>query len=723
MFEALTPSVQHHIVNTLRWPSLRPLQEEAIPSVLAGHDSLLLAPTAGGKTEAAIFPLLTKMADESWQGLSVLYVCPLKALLNNLAPRVNSYAQWIGRRAEVRHGDTTASVRRRQALAPPDILLTTPESLESMLISRSVDHERVFAGVKAVVIDEVHAFAGDDRGWHLLSVLERVTELSGGPIQRIGLSATVGNAPQLLEWLQGSNRDAERESKVVVPGAFGVAPGSDSHFPADPSAPEPATQADLELDYVGSLENAAKIISALHRGEKRLVFADSRRSVEALSNTIREHGVETYVSHSSISINERRRAEEAFAMGRDCAIISTSTLELGIDVGDLDRVIQIGAPMTVASMLQRLGRTGRRPGTRRNMLFLADKDESFLQAAGLLLLHGEGFVEPVSPPPLPRHVLAQQLLGLTLQKGRVGDALWHVPLAPLELAAPEDADAIASWQLESGHLDHEAGMYFIGPEAERRYGQIHYRDLMAVFTAAPEFLVFYGRTEIGSLDPMTLTTRVEGPRIIALAGRAWVVNHTDFKRRRVHVEPTKVPGDSTWNSFPPPQSFELADAIRRVLCGTDPPVALTRRAQDALSNLRAEYSGRVDPEANVIALSGKRAHLWTWAGARANAVLVAAIDAVDTELLGESITFDNASFGLRGDASPGWVRQVFTEARNQYGPSLEGIVPHVDERALRGLKFYEMLPPDLARHTLAARYADHAGAERMLRRPVSSSII
>src|SRR5690625_6339236 len=284
MFEALTPSVQHHIVNSLRWPSLRPLQEEAIPSVLAGHDSLLLAPTAGGKTEAAIFPLLTKMADESWQGLSVLYVCPLKALLNNLAPRVNSYAQWIGRRAEVRHGDTTASVRRRQALAPPDILLTTPETLESMLISRSVDHERVFGGVKAIVIDEVHAFAGDERGWHLLSVLERVTEVAGGPIQRIGLSATVGNAPQLLEWLQGSNRDAERESRVVVPGAFGADPGSDSHFPVDRSDPDPATQADLELDYVGSLENAAKIISALHRGEKRLVFADSRRSVEALSS-------------------------------------------------------------------------------------------------------------------------------------------------------------------------------------------------------------------------------------------------------------------------------------------------------------------------------------------------------------------------------------------------------------------------------------------------------
>jgi ATP-dependent Lhr-like helicase len=137
----------------------------------------------------------------------------------------------------------------------------------------------------------------------------------------------------------------------------------------------------------------------LHRGEKRLVFADSRRVVEILARQLRARGVDTYVSHSSLAPDERRRAEDAFAAGRDCVIVATSTLELGVDVGDLDRVIQVGAPGTVASLLQRLGRTGRRGDARANMLLLSVDDSQLLQAAGVLLLWGEGFVEPVVAPP------------------------------------------------------------------------------------------------------------------------------------------------------------------------------------------------------------------------------------------------------------------------------------------------------------------------------------
>ena len=204
--DRLHPVVVHHIVNTLGWPSLRALQEEAAGPVLDGADALLLAPTAGGKTEAAVFPLLTAMDTQRWSGLSVIYVCPLKALLNNLLPRLESYASWLGRRAAIWHGDVTASARQRMLRDPPDVLLTTPESLEAMLISLKVEHGRLFADLRAIVVDEVHAFAGDDRGWHLLAVLERLTRVTGRPIQRIGLSATVGNPDELLDWLQGSGR-------------------------------------------------------------------------------------------------------------------------------------------------------------------------------------------------------------------------------------------------------------------------------------------------------------------------------------------------------------------------------------------------------------------------------------------------------------------------------------------------------------------------------------
>ena len=335
VFDRLHPVLGHHIVNTLGWRSLRPLQRDAVGPVLAGEDTLLLAPTASGKTEAAAFPLLTAMEEQGWSGLSTLYVCPLKALLNNLLPRLEGYAGWLGRRVALWHGDVAAPQRRRLLVNPPDVLLTTPESLEAMLVSRNVDHRRAFADLRAVVVDEVHAFAGDDRGWHLLAVLERLTAIADRPIQRVGLSATVGNPKDLLGWLQGAGRG--RPARVIAP----------EPAVAATLATRPAV--DVELDYVGTVANAAKVLASLHRGEKRLVFCDSRRLVEEIGAALRARGVTTFLSHASLSVDERRRAELAFAEARDCVIVSTSTLELGIDVGDLDRIVQVNSPATVAS--------------------------------------------------------------------------------------------------------------------------------------------------------------------------------------------------------------------------------------------------------------------------------------------------------------------------------------------------------------------------------------
>ncbi|WP_325050306.1 DEAD/DEAH box helicase [Amycolatopsis panacis] len=238
----LHPALVHHIVNTLGRRTLRPLQEEAIKPVVDGKDALLLAPTAGGKTEEAFFPVLTAMEEKRWTGLSVLYVCPLKALLNNLLPRLEGYAAWLGRRVALWHGDVTGPARKRILRDPPDVLLTTSESLEAMLVSANVDHAHFLDGVRAIVVDEVHAFAGDDRGWHLLAFLERLSRVTGQPIQRIGLSATVGNPPELLEWLRGSDRGI-RPCAVVSPGV------------EVPVSGPPA--GDTELDYVGPVDNAA----------------------------------------------------------------------------------------------------------------------------------------------------------------------------------------------------------------------------------------------------------------------------------------------------------------------------------------------------------------------------------------------------------------------------------------------------------------------------------
>ena len=701
-FDALTPVVQHHIANSLGWPALRPLQSEAIGPVLRGDDCLMLAPTAGGKTEAAMFPILTRMADEGWTGTSVLYVCPLRALLNNLEPRIASYASWLGRTASVRHGDTTAGARKRQVIDRPDILLTTPESIESMLVSTLANPRALFADVRAIIVDEVHAFAGDDRGWHLLGVLERISRLAGRPLQRIGLSATVGNATDLIQWLQGSNKAREVQSTVVSPDGGSVA------------IPE------MQLDYVGSDLNAAKVISALHRGEKRLVYADSRRTVEKVSLGLRELGTQTFVSHSSLSVDARRQAETAFAEARDCVIVSTSTLELGIDVGDLDRVVQIGSPRTVASLLQRLGRTGRRTGTSRNMLFLAADDSQFLRACGLLLLWSEGYVEPVIPPPSPLHVAAQQLLGLTLQERRIGSSTWQDWFSGLPLASPEEWQEIAGWLVQTGHLDSDQEMLFMGSEAERKYGGIHYRDLMAVFTADPQVVVLHGREEVGTVDPMLLQRKVDGPRLITLGGRAWHVTYVDWKRHRAYVEPSDRAADSRWSSTPQPESFALSDATRRVLLGAFPSgVTYSKRAQAKLEELRDKYAHRVAMNATVLARSESgRLRWWTWAGARANAVLAAALLEIAPELLDESRAFNNWQVGLHRDVASGALHSALSEMNRIVEVDPNRFSPQIDEQALKALKFAGLLPLAMSQKALAERAKDTTAAMEISSRTI-----
>ncbi len=712
VLDRLDPVVLHHIVNTLGWPDLRPLQRAAVTPLMDGQDAVLLAPTAGGKTEAACFPLLSAMARQGWTGTSVLYLCPLKALLNNLVGRVDSYAQWLGRRAALWHGDVKESQRQRIRAESPDVLLTTPESLEAMLIGVKTDHARLLGSVRAVVVDEVHAFAGDDRGWHLLAVLERLERVTGRPIQRIGLSATVGNPAELLHWLQGAGAGS-RTGQVVAPGvrlpasgSSGVAGHGDEVVAAN-QLPRPAGE--VELDYVGSLDNAAKLIAALHRGEKRLVFCDSRRQVEELGAALRAREVTVFLSHASLSVDERTRSEQAFAEARDCVIVSTSTLELGIDVGDLDRVIQIDSPASVASFLQRIGRTGRRAGTVRNCLFLTTRKDTLLQAAGLLLLWSRGWVERVVPPPEPRHLVAQQLLAVTLQQHKLGDQLWDRQwngLPPFDRSAAP----ILRHLTKEGYLDDDGGLLFVGPEAERRFGKRHCIELTASFTAPPQFTVLSGRTEIGLTDPTVLTEERPGPRRLLLGGRSWQVTYIDWTRKRVFVEPADGGGIAKWmHGGVAGLSYALTRAMREVLLGTDPPVSLTRRAEACLAEQReTDAPDTVHPDATLVTRFGSDVRWWTWAGYRANATLAATLSSVSDPLQRPT----DGWLRLREDLTP----DAWRAARENIGENL--VLPDVDHRAVRGLKFSVALPERLAVSTVAARLADFEGARAVLEEPV-----
>lgn len=677
----LTGALEYHVANTLGWYDLRPLQKASIEPVRSGADCLLIAPTAGGKTEAVAFPVLSRMVDEGWQGLSVIYVAPLKALLNNLLPRLEQYTGWLGRRVALWHGDVGDRERRRILSDPPDILLTTPESLEAMLVSRRIEHHLFFRSVRTLIADEVHAFAASDRGWHLVAVLERLQRLSGQHIQRIGLSATLGNPEDILQWLQGSNADAGAPARVVV---------GEGALPVQP---------DVTLDFVGSVENAATVLSRIFLGDKRLVFCESRSQAEELAFALRSNQVETYVSHSSLSVDERRRSERAFAEGRDCVIVATSTLELGIDIGDLDRMIQLDSPRSVSSFLQRLGRTGRRAESSRNALFLATDNDTLLRAAGLLHLWGSGFVEPVVPPPSPRHIAAQQLLALALQEGRFARASWHEWWAGSHVM--DGADPVLEHLVQQEFLASDGPWLFIGPRAEKEFGRRNFLELLSTFIADLEMKVVEGRREIGSIVPLSLTTQViEGKKPLLLAGRAWIVDSIDWDRHVVVVREDLTKGRIRWGSEPTPESFEMVRARRDVLLGADPPVSLSQRAEARLEEVRAVRRDQVVEGGLILEHSGKSSVLWAFGGLKAHSTLLAALP----DEVSRSATADNEA--IRFDSR--------VEGPLFDGLSLDGLLPEVAPQAVDGLKFSVALPRAIAVTTLAERFVDRCGAGQIM---------
>jgi len=683
-FDQLHPALQHHIVNSLGWRELREVQSLSIEAFQTGANLVILAPTAGGKTESAFFPVISQMLEEAWSGISILYVSPIKALLNNQEQRLDKYLRLVGRRAALWHGDTSQGERRRIIAEQPDCLLTTPESLEVLLVSQKVDHHRFFSDVRVVVIDELHAFAGDDRGWHLLSVFERIGKIAGRDLQRIGLSATVGNPPEMLSWLSSGS---DRPQQVVWPR------GTDSKIP------------DVQLDYVGSLSNAARVISLLHQGEKRLVFCDSRSRVEQLSVMLRQYGVDTFVSHSSLGLDERRQAEEAFAQRQNCVIVATSSLELGLDVGDLDRVIQIDAPGTVSSFLQRMGRTGRRTNTNRNCLFLATSEEGLLRAAALIELWQRGYVEPVKAPPCPYHILAQQLMALILQERGIGKSQWFSWIARVPgfaLMPSERVAELVEFMIAREILWSDNGILAFAPEGEKGFGRQNFMDILSVFTSPPLFTVMSGQKELGNVHESTFYKREEGPTILVLAGQSWKTKHLDWKRRIAHVEPTDEKGRSRWLGEGQLLSHAVCQSIRRILATADNHSAWSRRAVQQFTELRDEYPWVSPDSTSLVLMPNGQVRWWTFAGGVANTLLADALKPhCDVKSDNLSLSFPTAS---SVDMVVGWLN----------GLQPENIKPIPASDAMKNLKFSECLSPGIASEVFTSRFDDRAGVVQAL---------
>ena len=660
-FEKLHPSLQYHVVNSLGWSSMRPTQLQAIEPILSGLHCLLLAPTAGGKTEAAIIPVLSRMLTHAWPGVSVIYVCPIKALLNNLEQRLSHYAGLVGRRVAVWHGDVSQSQKSHALKDAPDIILTTPESLEGMLVSTRIDRKVWFGNLRVVIADELHAFAADDRGWHMRAVLHRLQQYVPHEMQRLGLSATVSNPEELLNWFAPTG-----VKKVVGTAAV-------------------STDADVTVDFVGSLVNAGTVIARLHRGSKRLVFCDSRSSAEQLTSMLRGQDVRAFLSHASLSHSERKLAETAFSEEKDCVIVATSTLELGIDVGDLDHVIQIDAPSTVSSFLQRMGRTGRRAGSQRSCLFLCTNDDSLMLAMGICRLWGEAWVEAAYPPPEPWAIVAQQAIAATLERSQwPRQELVALLLGAFPESGQQGISEVINHIVQTGYLTDTDGVLQIGPMTEKQFGRSHYKDLLATFSGAQLLLGRFGNMEVGYIDP-TMLTGEKQDRLILLAGKSWRITEVDWKRRTVWLKPAKEGGKARWKGTGRTLSREIAQGILRALReGTQGPTVISKRASLQIEQILEEVpdTGSVGTLAVTRSESGG-ARLWTFGGTRANRTIAKQIQS-----LVEVRRIDAIGVDLKNPIDPSQLNAGVLEAAIQYSSD------EIKDLA-KSIKFSECLPASL----------------------------
>lgn len=627
-FARFPPRLQEAIVSRLGWTSLRPVQELAGEAILDGKNAVVLAPTAGGKTEASMFPALASLVEHEPDGVGVIYIAPIKALLNNQEDRIGTYAEMVGLRRFVWHGDVGDGPKRRFVKEPAEILMTTPESLEVMLVSPRSPVARLFKDLRLVVIDEVHALAGTDRGAHLMSVIERLAPSSQNDIQRVGLSATVGNPDQILAWLKGSST---REGVVVDP-------------------PKVPAKRELFVGLHGSVGALADEAAARAVGKKSLFFCQSRSLTETLADRMRGRSIDVFVHHSSVSLEERRAAEERFAHGTNACIVCTSTLELGIDVGDLDLVFQANAPSTVSSFMQRMGRTGRRAGSAPNTTFLCEDPEAVLQDVALIELAREGWVERVAKQERCWPVLVHQLLALTLQFGAISaDRCWE------QLARVPDFRSIArvEFDLTIEHMKKEqflfeaGGLLSMGEKAEKRFGKKNFLELYAVFSSPVLYrVVTHGKRDVGSLEQDFVDRLVEQMSSFLLGGRAWTVDRVIHADREIVVREAPRGEKPSWGGFIPQHlGFEVAQRMKRVLTEATRYPYVDEGAFQRIEQRRDELGELLRRSGHAVQMDGGLARWWTFAGGRVNHTLKYGFEVLE----GWKVVADNFQLRIEGD--------------------------------------------------------------------------
>ncbi|MCB9957918.1 MAG: DEAD/DEAH box helicase [Rhodospirillaceae bacterium] len=666
-FGLLEEPVQHWIWDK-GWTELRGVQERAIPSLATTDaDVVIAAATAGGKTEAAFLPLISRLLAQpiSAPGFKLVYVSPLKALINDQFRRLDDLCEKMAIPVHRWHGDVSMAQKAKARKAPDGILLITPESLEALFVRRGLELPGLFQPLQAIVIDELHAFLGPERGVQLSSLMVRLEALMGRRVRRVGLSATLGDMSLACAYLRRENPAAV--VTIVDPGGHSEQKGQLKAYASKPmrvgnggkTAPPAEPPQGTGQDTVGSNDatggTAQRIGQHLFkylRGTSNLVFAGSRQNVEVFADLLlglseaQRVPNEFLPHHANLSRQHRELLEQRLKEGREpTTAVCTSTLELGIDIGEVESVAQIGPPRSVASLRQRLGRSGRRAGKPAILRCYVTQEEldtqsatgerlrlNLVQAIAVIELLIAGWCEPPPARALHLSTLVHQILSVIAQHGGAyareiyGLLCRQGPFADVDAALFGDVLRCMGGGEPRLIEQSPEGLLLLGEAGERI---VEHYSFYAVFKTSEEFRIETAGKVLGTLPVESLLT--VGATII-FAGRRWQVEAIHDREKVIEVKPDPrgiaprfMGGDAE------PLHDRVAGKMQEVLAGTEVPGYLDRTARTLLEEGRGWFQHHRLDRCRIFSQDAGSATVFLWQGTAAVETLMLAMRASGLE--------------------------------------------------------------------------------------------
>jgi len=568
-FDRLHPEVQRWVYDQ-GWSGLHPIQVQALPAILDGRDVILSAPTAGGKTEAAFLPILSALVGDAGGGVRCLQVSPLKALINDQYDRLCRMCDQLPIAVHRWHGDVSGAHKHEVLKDPAGVLLITPESLEALHVIHGPKLPSVFGRLSHIVVDEVHAFIGTERGRQLQSLLHRLELLGRRRVRRVGLSATLGDWDEAAKWLRP---DRPEQVEIIAPEGEGrpLRLGLLGYRTKTPFR-------DHDPDWDLSGESVARDLYRTLRGRDHLVFANSRTKVELLCDRLVQLSErdrvpnEFYAHHGSLSKTLREEVERLLKeRTQPVTVVCTSTLELGIDIGSVESVAQVGCPPSVSSLRQRLGRSGRRADAPQVLRLYVEEEEvtpqtsppdalriELVQTIAMVNLMLQHWVEPAGDRPLHLSTLVHQVLSLIAQHGGVTAAEAYRALCVQAPFATVDQNVFAKVLRSMGA--HELirqepdGLLLLAEAGERL---VNHFEFYAVFETPAVYRVVADALEIGSI---ALTNALLPGEFLLLGGRRWLVLDLDEEKKVIRTQAAAGARVPHWD---PASGAVIHDLVRR----------------------------------------------------------------------------------------------------------------------------------------------------------------